>query len=82
MPVIARFYGILIKMYFREHGVPHFHAVYAEFNGVFDVNTLEMIEGDLPPRAQRLVRDWAERYQDELQRMWETQDFKKLPSLE
>ena len=57
MPVIARFYGILIKMYFREHGVPHFHAVYAEFNGVFDVTTLDMIEGDLPPRAQRLVRD-------------------------
>ena len=82
MPVIARFYGILIKMYFREHGVPHFHAVYAEYNGVFDVNTLEMIEGDLPPRAQRLVYDWAERYKDELQRMWDTQDFKKLPGLE
>jgi hypothetical protein len=82
MPVIARFYGILIKMYFRERGVPHFHAVYAEFNGVFDVTTLEMIEGDLPPRAQRLVRDWAEQYKDELQRMWETQNYKKLPGLE
>jgi hypothetical protein len=36
MPVIARFYGIIIKMYFSqsEHGVPHFHAVYGEFNGV------------------------------------------------
>ncbi len=82
MPVIARFYGILIKMYFREHGIPHFHAIYAEFNGVFDVKTLEMIEGDLPPRAQRLVHDWAESYQDELQRMWESQDYKKLPGLE
>ena len=82
MPVIARFYGILIKMYFRDHGVAHFHAVYAEFNGVFDVNTLEMIEGDLPARAQRLVRDWAEQYKGELQRMWETQDYKKLPGLE
>ena len=35
MPVITRFYGILIKMYFREHGSPHFHAVYNEYNGVF-----------------------------------------------
>ena len=52
MPVIARFYGITVKMYFREHGVPHFHAVYGEFNGVFDVSTLEMIEGDLPGRAR------------------------------
>ena len=59
MPVIARFYGILIKMYFSqsEHGVPHFHAIYGEFNGVFTIETLEMIEGDLPARSQRLVRN-------------------------
>ena len=82
MPVIARFYGILIKMYFREHGTPHFHAIYGEFNGVFEVPSLEMIEGDLPQRAQRLVRDWADQYKDELKRMWETQDCRKLPGLE
>lgn len=82
MPVIARFYGILIKMYFREHGVPHFHAIYTEYNGVFEVATLEMIEGDLPRRAQRLVREWAEQYQEELERMWRTQNYKKLPGLE
>ena len=64
MPVIARFYGIVIKMYFNEHGVPHFHAVYGEFNGVFDIQTLEMIEGDLPPRARKLVKDWAKTYRD------------------
>ena len=57
MPIIARFYGILIKMYFKEHGVPHFHALYAEYNGVFDIESLEMVEGDLPSRAQKLVRD-------------------------
>ena len=82
MPVIARFYGILIKMYFREHGVAHFHAIYGESNGVFSVETLEMIEGDLPARAQRLVREWAEKYRDELRRMWKTQEYKKLPGLE
>jgi len=41
-----------------------------------------MIEGDLPLRAQRLVRDWAEKYKNELQGMWETQDYKALPGLE
>jgi hypothetical protein len=51
MPVIARFYGILIKMYFKEHGVPHFLALYGEHNGVFEIDSLEMIEGDLPNRA-------------------------------
>lgn len=59
MPVIARFFGIVIKMYFSqsEHGVPHFHALYGEYNGVFDIQTLDMFEGDLPVRAQRLVRE-------------------------
>lgn len=81
MPVITRFYGILIKMYFNEHGVPHFHAVYAEFNGVFDIRTLEMIEGDLPGRAQKLIRDWAKRYQEELLKMWKKKEYKPLPGL-
>lgn len=82
MPVIARFYGILIKLYFREHGVPHFHALYGEFNGVFEIETLNMIEGDLPQRAQKLIREWASGYQQELLNMWNSQEFKKLPGLE
>ncbi|MBW1863310.1 MAG: DUF4160 domain-containing protein, partial [Deltaproteobacteria bacterium] len=66
MPVIARFYGILIKMYFKEHGVPHFHALYGEYNGVYEIESLEMIEGDLPNRAQKMVKEWAVMYQDDL----------------
>jgi hypothetical protein len=58
MPIIANFYGILMKMYFKEHGIPHFHALYAEYNGVFEIESLEMIEGDLPNRAQRVVKEW------------------------
>ena len=29
MPVISRFYGILIVMYFNDHNPPHFHAKYS-----------------------------------------------------
>lgn len=84
MPVIARFYGVIIKMYFiqSKHGVPHFHAVYGEYNAVYDIQTLEMREGDLPVRAQRLVREWSEQYQQELLRMWHNNEFKQLPGLE
>jgi hypothetical protein len=84
MPVIARFYGIVIKMYFSqsEHGVPHFHAIYGEYNGVFDIQTLDMIEGDLPVRAHRLVREWGEQYRQELLRMWNNNEFVRLPGLE
>jgi Domain of unknown function (DUF4160) len=84
MPVIARFYGIVIKMYFSqsEHGVPHFHAVYGEFNSVFAIETLEMIERDLPTRSRKLVKEWASLYQSELLRMWQNNEFKQLPGLE
>ncbi|MEJ5310077.1 MAG: DUF4160 domain-containing protein [Anaerolineae bacterium] len=84
MPVIARFYGIVIKMYFSqsEHGTPHFHAIYGEYVGVFDIQTLEMLEGDLPLRARKLVREWGEHYQQELLRMWTTNEFVQLPGLE
>ncbi len=42
MPVVSRFYGIVIRLYFREHGVPHFHALYGEHNAVFAIDTLEI----------------------------------------
>ena len=82
MPVIARFYGIIIRMYFREHGVPHFHALYGEHVGVFAIQTLEKIEGELPQRADRLVREWATQHQSELQEMWDSRKFRPLPGLD
>jgi hypothetical protein len=84
MPVIARFYGVVIKMYFSqsEHSVPHFHAIYGEYNAVFDIQTLEMLEGDLPMRAERLAREWATQYQPDLLQMWNSNEFKRLPGLE
>lgn len=82
MPVITRFYGIDIKLYSREHGVPHFHAVYGEHYGVFAIETLQLLEGNLPRRAQRLVLEWAALHQADLLTMWRTQVFTKLRGLE
>ncbi len=82
MPEIARFYGIVIKLFFSDHPPPHFHAIYGEYVGLFDINTLEMIEGDLPKRAKKLVIEWAIKNQNELLEMWNKQEFHKLTSLE
>jgi hypothetical protein len=82
MPEIARFYGIIIKLFFGDHPPAHFHAVYGEYVGLFDIETLEMIEGDLPIRAKKLVTEWATINKTELKRMWDSQEFHKLPSLE
>lgn len=84
MPEITRFYGIVVKMFFKpkEHDPSHVHAVYGERVGVFDIKTMEMTEGDLPFNAQRLVKDWLPKHQAELERMWETQQIVKLPPLD
>jgi hypothetical protein len=53
MPEISRFFGIRIFMYHEEHGPPHFHAVYAEFEIKVDIRT-GAIKGRFPPmRARR-----------------------------
>jgi len=83
MPEIARFYGIVIKMFFKpkEHEPSHIHALYGEHIGIFNIETLKMTEGDLPTKAQELVTEWLKQNQKELLKMWETQTISKLPPL-
>ena len=81
MPEIARFYGIIIKLFFGNHPPPHFHAVYGKYNALFNIETLEMIESDLPPRDMKMVIEWAGQQQNELLLMWNNQEFHKLPPL-
>lgn len=72
MPTISRFYGITIQMYFKEHGIPHFHARYGGQAAVYAVGALERIQGELPSRADRLVREWAVMHEEELMQDWES----------
>jgi hypothetical protein len=71
MPTISRFYGILIQMYFGDHVPPHFHALYAEFEALIDIQTLEVIRGSLPNRAMALVLEWALQHREALRQDWE-----------
>ena len=82
MPVISRFYGIVIKLFFSDHNPPHFHAIYGEFNALISIESLEIIEGDLPNKAKLLVAEWAQIHKSELSKMWDTKDFHKLPPLQ
>ena len=60
MPEISRFYGIVIKMFFkpREHEPSHIHALYGEYVGIFNLQNMKMIEGDLPIKAQEMVKEY------------------------
>lgn len=71
MPRISSFYGIVIAMYYREHGVPHFHALYGEYRASISISSLEVLGGSLPPRALRLVNRWAELHRQELLKNWD-----------
>ena len=71
MPRLASFYGIVIWMYRPDHPPPHFHAEYGEHDAQIELGTWQILNGSLPPRALRLVREWAELHSEELNRNWE-----------
>jgi hypothetical protein len=83
--LISVFYGIAIAMYYAEHGVPHFHALYAGEDVSIAIESLEILGGSLPDRALRLVREWAKLHRDELEADWrlarEGQPLERIPPL-
>ncbi len=86
MPEISRFLGILVAMYYNDHGPPHFHARYGEFEAAIAIQTGEVLAGRLPPRALGLVQEWREKHKDELEENWrrarQRQPLEKIPPLE
>ena len=84
MPVLSRFYGIIIRMYFlqKEHNPPHIHAIYDDDVAAITISDGKVIEGALPNKALEMVKEWVSLNKDELLTMWETQEFKQLSPLE
>lgn len=70
MPEISRFLGIVIAMYYNDHGPAHFHAKYGEHTGVFSIADLGLLEGYLPKRIVSLVLEWAFEHRNELAENW------------
>lgn len=71
MPQISYFLGVIIRMFFRDHNPPHFHAVYGKFEALIDIEKNELISGHLPPRVLGLVIEWTALHQRELLDNWE-----------
>lgn len=71
MPEISRFFGIVIQMYFDEHGPPHFHASYAGKWARVIVHPVGLLSGDLPPRVLALTVEWARIHEAELLENWQ-----------
>jgi len=88
MPIISTFYGIVIRMYFKDteqHHNPHFHAKYGGSNAVFDLDG-NVIAGTFPPSQTKYVSAWADIHKVELEALWEImqndEEYFKIKGLE
>jgi hypothetical protein len=85
MPTISSSYGVKIQMFWNDHVPPHFHAIYAEDEGIIAIGTLTLIHGALPQRALALILEWATQHQEELLEDWHlcatNQTPRKIPPL-
>jgi hypothetical protein len=70
VPKISQFYGIAIYMYYRDHLPPRFHAIYADHEAEIGIASGELVDGELPPSARRLVRVWADTHRAQLEANW------------
>jgi len=82
LPEIARFFGIIIRM-FAEVGAPnhhpHFHAYYQNYVAIYNIDTIDLISGSLPRKQQRLLEAWTELHRGELLENWERLQSGQLP---
>jgi hypothetical protein len=78
MPIISRFLGIIIAMYWADHMPPHFHAKYGDYEISVDI-TSGVVEGKFPKRALRHVLEWYELHKEELNDNWERCRTREMP---
>ena len=83
MPVISKFFGIDIMMYYDDHNPPHFHAKYGEYKVLVDINKARVIEGFFPSSQMKLVLAWAIIHKEELLEDWKlAQMMEELQKIE
>ena len=70
VPIIAVFFGIVIRMFYKEHEPAHFHAEHQGRNAKFDFNGKMSVGNIQSKTALRLIREWAILHRAELETNW------------
>ena len=79
MPIISKFYGIIIRMMcVRELGA-RFHAIYGNSELVVGLWPVQIIHGDAPRRVKEMVLEWAAEHQQELMSAWNKIQWGEAP---
>jgi hypothetical protein len=85
MPIISRFFGIIVFMFWREHQPPHFHAKYGDDEVTVEIQTGK-VTGNISPRVLNMVQEWRGLHKDELIADWklaeEDKPLKRIKPLE
>ena len=68
---VSRFYGISVRVNYREGTTPRFHARYAGSEAAIDIRRPALLDGKLPGRALAFVMEWATLHRQELLDAWE-----------
>jgi hypothetical protein len=76
MPVISRFFGIVIYMFWRDHMPAHFHAKYQDAEITVEVES-GLVKGRMGRKALSLIQEWRELRKRELMENWELARQKK-----
>jgi Domain of unknown function (DUF4160) len=71
MPVVQRFNGFVIRMYFEDHNPPHVHVVGPDFEARVGIGDREVLEGTLPPKFRKDALDWIAANKAALLKKWE-----------
>ncbi len=76
MPIISRFFGIIIYVFWREHVPPHFHAKYGDDEITVEIKTGK-VNGNMSSRALKMIREWRKLHKAELLEDWKLAEQKK-----
>ena len=81
MPVISKFYGIVIRIMGGDPLQPRFHAIYGDTELVVTIWPLRVVQGNAPRRVSDMVLEWATAHQQELLSAWNRCRFGMAPQL-
>lgn len=70
MPVLSKFYGVVVGMLFAPVLGAHFHAIYGEHELMVSISSLAIIQGEAPESVRRMVLKWARCHQNDLMVAW------------
>lgn len=80
MPVLSKFYGIVIRMLCARPLVAHFHAIYQDWELVVGINPPRIMNGDAPFHMRVMVLEWAGLHQRELLAAWRSVSHAQAPA--